>query len=104
MTTSIEPTAGDFATDLAALRQDVARLAATMSELLRNQTRAAGHRVFEVVGDARDMLSGTAANAQNHVGAARDALEARGGRHPLTMTLVALGVGLSLGLLSRRRD
>jgi ElaB/YqjD/DUF883 family membrane-anchored ribosome-binding protein len=104
VTTSAERTAGDFATDLAALRQDVARLAETMSELLRHQTQAAGHRVFEAVGDARDKLSGTAADAQNRTGAARDALEAKVSRHPLTVTLVAFGVGVSLGLLSRRRD
>ena len=99
MTTSAEHTAGDFATDLAALRQDVARLADTMSELLRHQAQTAGGRV---VGDAGDKVSSTAAGAQNHVGAARNAIAATVGRHPLTMALVALGVGLSLGLLSRR--
>jgi ElaB/YqjD/DUF883 family membrane-anchored ribosome-binding protein len=103
MTTSAEATGGDFATDLAALRQDVAHLADTMSTLVQHQKQAAGTRVFEAVGDARDKLASTAAGAQNRVCAATGALEDSIERHPLTAVLVAFGVGASLGLLKLSR-
>ncbi len=101
MTENAEGTAG---ADLAALRQDVARLAETVSKLVQQQTQAAGHRVSEAVGDARDKIARTAADAQNRVCAASGEIEACIERHPLTAVLIALGVGVSLGLLSRSRD
>lgn len=103
MTTSAEATAGDFATDLAALRQDIARLAETLSTMVQHQKRATGTRVVEAVGDARGKLASTASDAQNRVCAAGSAIEARIERHPLTSTLIALGLGMSIGLLSRRQ-
>jgi len=103
MTTNAEATAGDFATDLASLRQDIARLADTMSTLVQHQKQAAGTRVFEAVEDARDKLASTAAGAQNRICAATGAIEAGIERHPLTAVLVALGVGASLGLLKPSR-
>ena len=75
MTTNAEATAGDFATDLAALRQDIARLADTMSTLVQHQKQAAGTRVFEAVGDAGSKLASTAAGAQNRICAATGAIE-----------------------------
>ena len=103
MTTSAEATGGDFATDLAALRQDVAHLADTMSTLVQHQKQAAGTRIFEAVGDAKSKFASTTADAQNRVCAASSAMEARIERHPLTSALIALGVGMSVGLLSRWR-
>ncbi len=44
MTSDTEGATGDLAADLAALRQDVARLAETISGLVQHQTQAAGHR------------------------------------------------------------
>ena len=93
MTQNSEGTTGDLATDLAVLRQDVARLADTISGLVQHQTQAAGNRVSEAVNDA-----------QNRVRAANGAIEACIGRNPLTSVLIALGVGMSLGLLSRSRS
>jgi ElaB/YqjD/DUF883 family membrane-anchored ribosome-binding protein len=101
MTTNAEGTAGDFAADLAALRQDVARLAETMSGLVQHQTQAAGHRVSAAVGDAREKIAGTAAGAQNRICAAGSAVEASIERNPLTAVLIAFGVGALLALLSR---
>ena len=103
MTTNAEATAGDFATDLASLRQDIARLADTMSTLVQHQKQAAGTRVFEAVEDARDKLASTAAGAQNGICAATGAIEDSIERHPLTAVLVAFGVGASLGLLKLSR-
>ena len=103
MTKNSEGAAGDFATDLAALRQDIARLAETMSELVQHQTQAAGHRVSEAVGDAREKLASTAADAQNRICAASQEIEASIGRNPLTAVLLAFAAGMSLGWLSRPR-
>lgn len=91
MTEDTEATSGDLAADLAALRRDVARLAETMSTRVQHQTQAAGHRVTEAVSDA-----------QNRVRVAGGEIEACIERNPLTAVLIALGVGMSLGLLSWR--
>lgn len=104
MSKSTEGTAGDFAADLAALRQDVARLTETMSTLVQHQTQAVGHRVSEAVDDVRVKIASTAADAQSRVRAASGEIEARIKQNPVTSVLIALGVGISLGLLSRSRD
>ncbi len=103
MTESGEGTTGDLAADLAALRKDVAHLAATMNELVQHQTAAAGHRVSEAVGDVKDRIASTAAGAQSRVCAAGSEIEAYIERNSLTAVLIALGVGISLGLLGRSR-
>jgi len=97
MTTNAEGTDGDFAADLAALQRDVARLAETVVKLVQQQTQAAGHRVSEAVGDAREKLASN--DAQNRVCAASSAIEACIGHHPLTSVLIAFAVGMSLGQL-----
>jgi ElaB/YqjD/DUF883 family membrane-anchored ribosome-binding protein len=104
MSRSADDGAGDLAADLAALRRDVVRLGETLTALVQQQTQAAGHRVSEAVGDARDKIASTAADAQNRVRAVSGEIEAYVERNPLMAVLIALGVGLSLGLLSRSRD
>jgi ElaB/YqjD/DUF883 family membrane-anchored ribosome-binding protein len=101
MATNVEGAAGDIAADLAALRQDVARLAEAIRELVQNQTLAAGHRVSEAVGDATDRIASTAVDAQNRVRAAGGEIEAGIARNPLIAVVIAFGAGLSLGLISR---
>jgi ElaB/YqjD/DUF883 family membrane-anchored ribosome-binding protein len=103
MTKITEGTTGDLAADLAALRQDVARLAETMSKVVQHQAQAAGHRVSEAVGDTKDRITSTAADAQNRVRAVSGEIEAYIEHNPLTAVLIALGIGMSLGLLSRSR-
>jgi ElaB/YqjD/DUF883 family membrane-anchored ribosome-binding protein len=99
MTENAEGTAGDFAADLAGLRQDVARLAETVSKLAQQQAEAAGHRVSEAVGDARDKVA--SAEAQRRICAGGSAIETCIGHHPLTSALIAFVVGMSLGPLIR---
>jgi ElaB/YqjD/DUF883 family membrane-anchored ribosome-binding protein len=91
---------GDIAADLAALRRDVARLGDTISELAHHQAQAAGHRVAEAVGDVKEKISGSAADAQKRVRAMSGEIEAYAGHHPLKSVLIALGIGLSVGVLS----
>ena len=57
-------TEGDVTAELAAIRQDVARLAETISKLLQHQTQAAGVGASEAVGDAKDRMADTAADAR----------------------------------------
>jgi ElaB/YqjD/DUF883 family membrane-anchored ribosome-binding protein len=99
MTENAEGTAGDLAVDLAGLRQDAARLAETVSKLVQQQTQAAGQRVSEAVGDAREKIAGT--EAQHRVCAASSAIGTCIGHHPLTSMLIAFVAGMSLGPLIR---
>jgi ElaB/YqjD/DUF883 family membrane-anchored ribosome-binding protein len=94
-----EPTAADLTADLAALRADITRLSDTIAGLVRTQADHAG-----AVGDARDQLSRAAADAQDSaLGAAAD-LERRIERNPLTAVLIAAGLGIMLGMMSRSRS
>jgi ElaB/YqjD/DUF883 family membrane-anchored ribosome-binding protein len=103
MTKNVEGASGDLSADLTVLRQDVARLAETVHELLQHQTQAAGLRMSEVVGDARDKIASTAADAQSRVCAAGHEIGVSIERNPLTAVLIALGIGMSIGLISRSR-
>jgi ElaB/YqjD/DUF883 family membrane-anchored ribosome-binding protein len=95
--------ASDLAADLAALRADIARLSDTMSGLVKAQANSASDAVRGVVGDARDQLSQAAAQAQDSaLGAAAD-LERRIEKNPLTAVLIAAGIGMVLGMMSKSR-
>jgi ElaB/YqjD/DUF883 family membrane-anchored ribosome-binding protein len=96
MTKTTEGTTGDLAADVSALRQDIARLAETMSELVQHQTLAAGHCVSEAVGGVKDKIASTAADARSRVRVVGGEIEARIERNPLTAVLIALGIGISL--------
>jgi ElaB/YqjD/DUF883 family membrane-anchored ribosome-binding protein len=96
-------TEGDVAADLAAIREDVARLAETISKLLQRQSQAAGVGVSEAVGDAKDKVADTAAEARNLTRAASGEIEASIERNPLTAVLIAFGIGMWLGMMSRSR-
>ncbi|HEY8071865.1 MAG TPA: hypothetical protein VIE47_07870 [Methylocystis sp.] len=87
---------GDITADLAAIREDVARLAETISKLLQRQTEAAGVGVSEAVGDI-------AAEARSHARGASGEIEASIERNPLTAVLIAFGMGMWLGVMSRSR-
>ncbi len=100
MTENTEAAAKDLTADLAALRQDVARLAETMKE----QTQAAADRLSEAVGDARDRIASAAADAQSRIRAASGEFETRIERNPLTAVLIAFGIGMSLGMMTRRHS
>jgi ElaB/YqjD/DUF883 family membrane-anchored ribosome-binding protein len=103
MTKNAEEAAGDLNAELAALRRDIARLAETMRELMHHQTQAASLRVSEAVGDARERIASTATDAQNRVRAASGEIEASIERNPLLAVLIAFGVGMLLGMMSRSR-
>ena len=103
MTTNGEATADHLTADLAALRHDVARLAETMGDIAQRQVQSASHRVSEAAGDARDRLASSATEVQARICAATRSLGRTVERNPMTAVMIALGVGMSLGLLSRVR-
>jgi ElaB/YqjD/DUF883 family membrane-anchored ribosome-binding protein len=93
----------DLSADLVALRADIARLSDTMAGLVRSQANSASAAVKGVMGDARDQLSQAASQAQDSaLGAAAD-LERRIEKNPLTAVLIAAGIGMALGMMSRSR-
>jgi ElaB/YqjD/DUF883 family membrane-anchored ribosome-binding protein len=103
MTPNVEGATADIGADLVALRRDIAHLAEAMRGLVEAQTQAAGVRMSDAMGDARSKISHAAEDAQNNVRAASGEIEAAIDRNPLTAVLVALGVGMAIGLISRSR-
>ncbi len=103
MSENIEGATADIAADLAALRRDIAHLAEAMRGLAAVQTQAAGVRLSGAIGDAKSKISNAADDAQNNVRAASGEIEAAIDRNPLTAVVIALGVGIAIGLISRSR-
>ena len=103
MTQNAESATGDITADLAALREDVTRLAETLNGLVQHQTQAAGTHLSDAVSDARDKIASAAADAQERILAAKSEIEASIERNPLTAVLIALGIGVSIGWFSRSR-
>jgi ElaB/YqjD/DUF883 family membrane-anchored ribosome-binding protein len=95
--------ASDLAADLAALRADIARLSDTMSGLVKTQANSAGAAVRGAMGDARDQLSQAAAQAQDSALGAAAELERKIEKNPLTAVLIAAGIGMALGMMSKSR-
>lgn len=93
----------DLVTSLMTLQKEVARLAEGMNVLLQNQAHAAGDRLSKVAGDAEESVLEAASAAQQRVCAATKTLESTIERNPVMAVLIALGIGLSIGIISRPR-
>ena len=78
MTKDVEDAAGNLTADFAALRRDVARLTETIGELVQRQTQSVGLRASEAVGEARDRVTNTAAEAQGQLRSASGERRDRG--------------------------
>jgi len=95
--------AADIAADLATLRTDIKNLSETVAGRLRDRSNAAGAAMKGAVGDASDQISQAASRAQDSVfGAAAD-LEGRIERDPLTAVLIAAGIGMAIGVMTKSR-
>ena len=93
----------DIATDLAKLRADIASLSEAIAGLLSGRADAAGAAVKGALGDARDHLAQAASLAQDSaLGAAAD-FERRIERDPLTAVLIAAGIGIAIGMMTKSR-
>ncbi|WP_158639302.1 DUF883 family protein [Elioraea rosea] len=103
MPKSSEDADDTIAAELAALRQDLARLSDAMGTLLQTQAQGAGQRVSDAVDDAKAKFTSTAADVKSRVTSAGDEIEASIERNPLTAMLISFGVGMVLGMMSRWR-
>ena len=99
--TTTKETAVDLSADLANLRGDVAKLSASVAELLRQQATQTQDRVRGAVDSARDQLAHSAADAKESVRSAGAELEASIERNPLTAVMIAMLCGLVLGMMGR---
>ena len=120
-----QPTMSQINADLATLREDFAKLSASMADLVKLQVSQASTAMRGAAGEARERfasaaadtkekLAGRAADAQDRIiGKAADAqdrfmaatadLEATIERNPLVAVLIAVFIGLLMGTLSRSR-
>ena len=104
MTMNADVSTGDIAAEFLSLREDVARLTATIGDLLRQQTKAAGLGVTDAIDGVQDRIESTATSAQHHARAAGSQIEACIERNPLVALAVVFGVGMSFGMISRSRS
>jgi len=93
--------AADIAADLADLRSAIASLGESIAVLMSGRANAAGTAVRGVAGDARDQHSHATGHAQDGaLGAAAD-LGRRIERDPLTAVLIAAGLGMAIGTMTK---
>ncbi len=97
----VEEASQDFVADLAALRDDVAKLSSSVSGFIRSQTAATTNTVFDAVDNTRQKISDTASRTQDRVAGASTELETTIERNPLMAVLVAMIAGILMGMLSR---
>lgn len=101
MNDQVSGSMSDIGADLAALRRDVADLAVAVRATAEIQTQAAGARVSDAVGDARNGIAQAASEARKSASAASAEVGASIERNPLTAMLIALGAGVVIGAMSR---
>lgn len=92
--------AADLTADLATLREDIAKISASLVELLQQK---ATNKVFTAVDGARQKISDKATEAQDKVGAISADLESTIERNPLVAVFLAAFAGFVIGMLSRPR-
>ncbi|WP_374307917.1 YqjD family protein [Methylocella sp.] len=100
-TRPLEEASKDFAADLAALREDIAKLTASVSQIIKNEAAAKSETVYGVMDNAKQKLSDGASDAKGKLSDASAELEASIERNPLMAVLIALATGLVIGLISR---
>lgn len=103
MTKSSEGTTGDIAADLAALRQELARLSESVSAMLQAQAQGGAQHVADTVSAAKAGLAATTADVKSRISSAGGEIEASIARNPMTAALITFAVGMVLGMMSRPR-
>ena len=99
----IKEASQELAADFAALRDDVAKLTSSVSELARKQASATASTVVDAFDGARQTLSDSAAEAQNRLRGSGSDVEAMIERNPSVAILAALSAGLLIGMMSGAR-
>jgi ElaB/YqjD/DUF883 family membrane-anchored ribosome-binding protein len=98
---NIFETVDDASHDLESLRADIAKLTATVSDLVRHQAAAAASTAGDVVDKARQKVAETAEDTQARVKSGAVELEKAIERNPLTSIVIALVAGLVVGIFTR---
>jgi ElaB/YqjD/DUF883 family membrane-anchored ribosome-binding protein len=98
-----EADASAIAADLVQLRADIASLKDSIADLVRGEAGQARATIRNAAKDAKSQVSNAAANAQDSALAVAADFERNIEKNPLTAVLIATGIGLVLGILSRSR-
>lgn len=92
---------GDVSADLAALREDIAKLTGAVGDLVRGQASSAAGTVAGAVDQARQSVTETAGDVQARMSSSARDIEGMIERNPMTAIMVALVGGLIIGLFTR---
>ncbi|MCW2318953.1 ElaB/YqjD/DUF883 family membrane-anchored ribosome-binding protein [Rhodoblastus acidophilus] len=101
MKSNVENVATEIATDFAALQRDIVNLTDAVRGLLDQQTQTARERVSDAADGVKDKVARAAGDVQKGAVAAGDEIAASIERNPLTAILIAVGLGLLVGMISR---
>jgi ElaB/YqjD/DUF883 family membrane-anchored ribosome-binding protein len=111
----------DVSSDLDTLRTDLSRLANTVGNILSNQTRSAqddlqdgwfgmkkrasshASDAYSAANDWSKQGSAWASDARDRLSDANSEIESRISSHPIAAVLIAAGIGMAIGLMSRSR-
>lgn len=86
--------------DFSALRDDLAKLTQTVSQLVQGQAATTRDQVMDAVGTASANLSDSAAAAQQKLMSVEADLEKRIQKNPLGAVAIAVGLGILLGRMT----
>ncbi len=86
--------------DFGALRDDLAKLTQTVSQLVQSQAASTKSQVMEIVGTAGQNISESAAIAQDKMASIESDLESRIRKNPWGAVAIAVGVGLLIGKMN----
>jgi len=103
MTGTVESATTDIAADFGALRRDIVHLTEALRGLVNQQTQMAGARVSDVAEGVKDRVADAAGDARKGAQATGDEIAACIERNPFTAILVALGLGMFIGMIGRPR-
>jgi ElaB/YqjD/DUF883 family membrane-anchored ribosome-binding protein len=86
--------------DFDALRDDLAKLTQTVSQLVQNQAATTRDHVMDAVGTAGGNIAQSAAVAQDKLVSVGADFEARVQKNPLGAVAIAVGVGILIGKMT----
>jgi len=93
----------DIGTDLAAIREDLTHLSATVAALLRQQGHAITKDISDTAASTGEAVTAALAGIKPGLKHAGAAISADIERNPVTATLMAFAAGMALTLLLRHR-
>ena len=96
-----EKVAADLTADLAALRDDISKLSASVLELVQQQASTAKSQVLGAVDGARQKFADQSADAKDRLGALTSDLETTIERNPFTAIFAGAIAGFLIGILVR---